>query len=290
MRLRQTFAGLCLVIVASVYGTACRWQSTPVPANTNAPTQTNANVTTSPPPAPRINANAAPLSVANSNNPNTPAPPPVNNSNNNVTPTPPPVTGQTIPAREPEQYRATLTLTLNGATRPTVTADIARNGTDRRWDFTLSDGTRLTYLYQTDRLFIILPAQKIYAEQEGATAALTLPATLDPTRLTAQLRADNRYQPAGVTQFNQRTAEKYQYLGSADSFVFVDKETGLPLHVELAQTANGGQNIVTAIELQPNNAPIPLKHFNEPRDFQAVEVRRIAEAFQRLMRTAAGQR
>lgn len=215
--------------------------------------------------------------------------PPLSNSPNNPA-SDATKTGQPIPAREPEQYRATLTLRFDGATRPALTADIARNGTDRRWDFALPDGTRLTYLYQTDRLYIILPDKKIYAEQEGPAGAFTLPATLDPERLTQQLRADNRYQHAGATQFKQRAADKFQYLGGAESFVLLDKETGLPLRLELAQpdAHKAAKFTVTAIELFPSNVPLPLKHFNEPRDFQPVTITQIADTFRRITQAAAG--
>lgn len=258
--------------------TGCR-QAAPnenVAANVN---MANSNVAANTPaPVAPVNANApAPLPVS------TPAqtvvaPP----SNTNAPATP----GQTIPAREPEQYRATLTLKL--ANKTALTADVARNGTDRRLDFKLPDGTKLIYLYQTDRLFLIVPDKNIYAEQEGPTGAFTLPSTLDPERLVQQLQADARYTPAGEEKFANRAAAKYAYTGGVASFVFVDKATGLPLHVEMAQS-KAGAFIPTTIELNNLTADIPLKHFNEPRAMQQVDTAQMRETFARILQLAAGQ-
>ena len=193
--------------------------------------------------------------------------------------------GQTIPAREPEQYRATLTLKL--ANKTALTADVARNGTDRRLDFKLPDGTKLIYLYQTDRLFLIAPEQKIYAEQEGPTGAFTLPSTLDPERLVYQLQADARYAPAGEEKFANRAAIKYSYTGGAQSFVYTDKLTGLPLHVEMVQTKPGTSELIpTTIELSGVSTDIPLKYFNEPRDMQQVEPEQIRALFGRILQAS----
>ena len=248
------------------------------------------------PPADSVNTNNTTVSVL------TPAPavmpskanlsPPAPGITNTTTPNPVPVApvGQPVPAREPEQYRATLTLKLNAAN--VLTADVARNGTDRRWDFKLSDGTKITYLYQTDRLFFVLPDKKIYAEQEGPAGIFALPVTLDPEKLVAQLRGDARYIPTGDAKFANRKAMQYHYTGGVDSSVFVDKETGLPLHVEMAHATPGAEGafIPTIIELSRLTADIPLKYFDEPRDMQKVDAGQMQALFTRLEQTAAGQR
>ena len=243
----------------------------------NANTANVSQATNAPAPVAPVNANApAPLTV------NTPAQivvAPPSSANAPATP------GQTIPAREPEQYRATLTLKV--ANKTALTADVARNGTDRRLDFKLSDGTKLIYLYQTDRLFLIAPEQKVYAEQEGPTGAFTLPSTLDPERLVQQLQADARYALAGEEKFANRAAIKYAYTGGAQSFVYTDKETGLPLHVEMAQTKPGtSELILTTIELSGVSTDIPLKHFNEPRDMQQVEPEQMRTLFGRVLQAS----
>src|SRR2546430_14953317 len=57
-----------------------------------------------------------------------------------------------IPTREPEKYRATLDFSAETAGGqktvgiPTWTAEVARNGADRRLSITLPDGSDLTYL------------------------------------------------------------------------------------------------------------------------------------------------
>jgi hypothetical protein len=235
------------------------------------------------------NDNATAHANANAANVSAPLPPPSNAPlPGNAPAAPVAAKGQPVPARVPEQFRATLTVKLDK--KVALTADVARNGTDRRFDFKLPDGTNLIYLYQTDRLFLILPEQKIYAVQEGPAGAFALPGTLDPERLTQQLQADARYEPAGEEKFNQRAAAKYRYTGGVESFVYVDKATGLPLHVELAQPkANPGEFVATAIELSGLNEDIPLKHFNEPRDMQEVSLAQVRAVFDRVLQTSGAR-
>ncbi len=266
-------SGLLLALGIALGG--CR--ATPETPPANSANANNATVSV-PTPAPVVitsNANLSPPAITNTNTPN---------------PVPLAPVGQPVPAREPEQYRATLTLKLNAAN--VLTADVARNGTDRRWDFKLSDGTKIIYLYQTDRLFFVLPDKKIYAEQEGPAGIFALPVTLDPEKLVAQLRGDARYTPTGDAKFANRKATQYHYTGGVDSSVFVDKETGLPLHVEMAQARPGAEGafIPTVIELSRLTADIPLKHFDEPRDMQKVDTAQMQPLFTRLEQTAAGQR
>src|SRR5688500_327808 len=125
---------ICLVITAALIalGSACQ------PAtNTN----TNANLT--------VNANSSPVNV---------------NANVSTAPT----TG--IMTREPEQYRATLTLSAEteGGEKtigiPTLSAEIARNGADRRVSFKLPDGSDFIYLEKGGLHLAIAPARKQYAE------------------------------------------------------------------------------------------------------------------------------
>ena len=249
----------------------CR-QTAPSAANVNA---ANDNLAVTAPVAPVTAPAPLPISA-----PTPVTAPPVNP----VAPAPP---GQAIPAREPEQYRATLTLKL--ANKTALTAEVARNGTDRRLDFKLPDGAKLIYLYQTDRLFLIAPNQQIYAEQEGPAGNFTLPSTLDPERLVQQLQADARYIPAGEAKFANRAAAKYGYTGGVASFVYLDKATGLPLHVEMAQMRAGTSVLPTTIELSGLSEDIPLKYFNEPREMRQVEAAQMQEMFARLLQTAAGQ-
>ncbi|HEX6731718.1 MAG TPA: hypothetical protein VF074_16960, partial [Pyrinomonadaceae bacterium] len=79
------------------------------------------------------------------------------NSNSNVSTTP----ISTIAAREPETYKATIVFTAQteGGDKaigiPTISADVARNGEDRRVSFKLPDGSDLIYLDRAGKPYAI---------------------------------------------------------------------------------------------------------------------------------------
>jgi hypothetical protein len=86
----------------------------------------------------------------------------ITNTNANLAPSPAAVSA----AREPEKYRATLVFSAQteGGEKtmglPTLSADIARNGADRRVAFKLPDGSDLIYLEKGDQHIVVAPARK----------------------------------------------------------------------------------------------------------------------------------
>lgn len=179
-------------------------------------------------------------------NPNT------NTANANLTTAPP----STIAAREPNAYRGTLIFTAEteGGEKtigiPTLLAEVARSGQDRRVSFKLPDGSDLVYLDHAGTHYAISPARKQYAELTPAATGFQLHKLMTPGQLVAYLDKLQGIQPAGEETVNGRTAVKYKYERTSqtqtsagevktESFIFVDKETGLPLRAELFSEASG---------------------------------------------------
>ena len=85
-----------------------------------------------------------------------------------------------LAAREPEKYKATLVLTAQteGGDKaigiPTVSAEVARNGADRRVSFKLPDGSDLIYLDHAGIPYVIAPGRKQYAELTPAATGFQL--------------------------------------------------------------------------------------------------------------------
>jgi outer membrane lipoprotein-sorting protein len=164
--------------------------------------------------------------------------------------------GTVINTREPEKYRATLIFSAEteGGEKtigiPTLSADVARNGQDRRLSFKLPDGSQLIYLDAADKHYIIVPNRKQYAELTAEATGVELQKLMTPGQLVAYLSKQKGYERVGEEQLNGRTAEKYRYAAAAktgaaagnvraETFVYVDKETGLPLRSELFTEASG---------------------------------------------------
>ena len=162
----------------------------------------------------------------------------------------------TLAAREPETYKATLVFTAqteggeNAIGIPPLSADVARNGADRRLAFKLPDGSELIYLDRAGTPYAIAPARKQYAELTPAATGFQLHKLMTPGQLVAYLDKLQGIQLIGEESVNGRTAQKYRYSRSTntgtsagqvntESFIFIDKETGLPLRAELFSEASG---------------------------------------------------
>lgn len=207
-----------LIIILLGFGaTACQ----------RADTNTNSNVT--------ANANTSPANI-----------------NANISPAP----SGTIATREPEKYRAVLVFSAEteGGQKtigiPSLSAEVARNGADRRVSFKLPDGSDLIYLEQGDKHIVIAPARKQYAELTPEATGFQLQKLMTPGQLVSYLEKLKGVERVGEEQMGGRTAEKYRYATTtntstsagevkSEAFVYVDKETGLPLRAELFTEASG---------------------------------------------------
>lgn len=161
-----------------------------------------------------------------------------------------------LAAREPDKYKATLVLTAEteGGEKtvgiPTLSAEVARNGADRRLQFKLPDGSDLIYLDHAGVPYAIAPARKQYAELTPAATGFQLQKLMTPGQIIAQLDRLKGLEAAGEDTVNGRSALKYRYAKAAntntsagtvntESFIFIDKETGLPLRAEIFSEASG---------------------------------------------------
>lgn len=161
-----------------------------------------------------------------------------------------------IAAREPDQYRATLVFSAEteGGQKtvgiPTLSVDVARSGADRRVAFKLPDGSDLIYLEQGDKHIVLAPGRKQYAELTPEATGFQLQKLMTPGQLVAYLEKLRGVERVGDDTINGRTADKYRYANTTntstaagqvntEAFVYVDKETGLPLRSELYTEASG---------------------------------------------------
>jgi hypothetical protein len=161
-----------------------------------------------------------------------------------------------IAAREPEQYRATLVFSAEteGGQKtvgiPTLSVEVARSGADRRVSFKLPDGSDLIYLEQGDKHIVVAPGRKQYAELTPEATGFQLQKLMTPGQLVAYLERLRGVERVGDDTINGRTADKYRYANTTntstsagqvntEAFVYVDKETGLPLRSELYTEASG---------------------------------------------------
>jgi hypothetical protein len=174
------------------------------------------------------------------------------NANANLSPQPALVSA----AREPERYRAVLVVSAEteGGQKtigiPSLSAEIARNGADRRVAFKLPDGSDLIYLEQGDKHIAIMPGRKQYAELTPEATGIQLQKLMTAGQIVSYLEKLKGVERVGDDTMNGRPADKYRYATSTntstsagqvntEAFFYVDKETGLPLRVDLSSEATG---------------------------------------------------
>jgi hypothetical protein len=165
-------------------------------------------------------------------------------------------TGTSIDTREPEQYSATITLKLEvtgnqNMSTPPLTANFARNGADRRVSFKVpGSGDEVVYLDRANARYVILPNRKQYAELNAQSTGFEIPTVMTPAQIVNQVKSVSGCTQAGEEQFGGRNATKYRCAAAAktgtqagevktESFIYVDKETGLPLHSESVVSSSG---------------------------------------------------
>jgi len=214
----------------------------------------------------------------------------------------------TIAAKEPDSYRATLVLSAEteGGDKtigiPTLSAEVARNGADRRVSFKLPDGSDLVYLEHNGVQYGIAPARKQYAELTPQATGFQIQKLMTPGQVVAYLDRLKGIEFVGEEQMQGRTALKYRYARTAEtktsagevkteSFVYVDKDTGLPLRAEIFSEATGnvqgvkGATIVAEMRnIQTNPDP---SLFEVPTNFNKVPEAQVRAQVDAVVNTAA---
>ena len=249
------------------------------------------------------NANAS----ANSNASNTNSTVNVNSSSNAnmTTSTVTTNTGQTIEAREPDKYSATVVVTgsTSGQQRAAGQAEVkvARNGADRRYavDTKLPGVGEIIYLEKGDKHYVIMPARKQYAEltQEMTGVNMEAVRSMTPGQMVAFVSRQQGVERVGEETLNTRPVIKYRVAGKTqtqtsagqvqgESFIYVDKETGLPLRVEGFSAASGnvqgvsGGNLVA--EMRDLKTDVDPTQFELPQDYKQITAEEVKQQMAQL--------
>jgi len=215
------------------------------------------------------------------------------NSNLNTSTTT--VTGATVDTREPDQYQATVKLSLqtmgqgnqNAAAVPTIAANVARSGNDRMMEFNLPTNEKVIFLDKGGMSYLIFPNRKQYAELTKEALGFEMRRIMMPEQIVNQAKGLAGMRLVGEENVNGRQVTKYAYQSAtntqtaagtvaAESFLIVDKETGLPLRTEtVAKSQNGnvqgvsGARVVTEMT-DIKTTPDPSL-FNLPTGFAKID-------------------
>lgn len=230
------------------------------------------------------------------------------NSNANINSTSSSASSSSLDTTEPEKYSATLVFTLqtSGGDKamgiPPLAVQVARNGADRRVEFKLPDGTPLIYLDHENRHYVIVPSRKQYAELSKEATGAQLQKLMTPGQIVADLKDKSGVERVGEEQINGRLAEKYRYATSrntntkagevtAEAFVFIDKETRLPLRTEVNAESSGevkGVNAARLVaEMQDIKTDVDATQFQIPEGYVQVAPEKIRQQIDALTSAVA---
>ena len=188
----------------------------------------------------------------------------------NANPSPAADAGPVVSTSEPYKYRATVLLTAQttggerAAAVPQLSADVARNGSFSYVSFDLPGGEQVIYLNRGDTRYVILPNRRQYAELTPEAAGFDVPRLIQPGQIVDYLKKQRGYVRVGEEEFNGREVVKYAATDasrtgtqagdvSTETFIYVDKNTDLPLRTEMLSEATGdaqgikGAKVVTEL-------------------------------------------
>jgi hypothetical protein len=175
------------------------------------------------------------------------------------------------------------------ASLPTLGAMVARSGADRVMEFALpGTGEKVIYLDKGGMNYLILPNRKQYAELTKEAIGFEVRRLLMPEQIVQQVKAIPGVKLVGEETSNGRTVVKYAYSGAAntqtqagtvatESYVLVDKETGLPVRSETVSQSQSGANVqgVNGVRVVTEMTDIKTNPdaniFTLPSDFQKID-------------------
>lgn len=182
-----------------------------------------------------------------------------------------------LEAREPERYSLATTITIQPTGNspqtnvPPLKFLFAKMGAERRLSFKLPDPVgEVIYLEKPPLKYLIFPARNQFVELDPNELGFQLGDLMSPASVIARLKQRTQYESVGAEPVNGRAAIKYRFKGAvdthtkagtaqADSIVYVDQETGLPLRseIETSSSSGAGARIVTnaeSLQLTPESS------------------------------------
>ena len=197
----------------------------------------------------------------------------------------------TFSTREPDRYSMKMNVSVEGNANnrqggTQVEIDFARLDANRRWSIKVPAMNNLEVIYLVE----ITPD----------AVGMPLGNILTPSAIMERLQA-RPHESLGLEPINGRPAMKYRFTGAtntgtsagtaqADSFIYVDQETNLPLRIDLTATTTSGaagRGVVETRDIQLNPDPT---QFDVPTGYQKVtseQLKQQVQGFIQLIRMVA---
>lgn len=216
------------------------------------------------------------------------------NSNANMTNSNADDSASIIESKEPEKYEAKVTMKFEAvgegkqsAALPAITATVARDGDNRKIEFNAPNNQNFAYIDANGKNILVIPSRKQYANINRDSVGFDMRRFMTPERIIENVKQLKGVTKVGEEKVNGRDAMKYKYDSltetktkagdvETESYILVDKETGLPLRTETVLESKNrqvqgfsGMKIVT--EISDIKTDVSENLFAVPEDFKEVE-------------------
>ena len=202
--------------------------------------------------------------------------------------------GSISEVKEPEKYQAKINLSLQAentagqnSALPGLTSMVARDGANRRMEFTLPNNQKIIYLETNGKSLVVLPDRKQYAELNEQSTGVNVRSLMMPDQIVRQMQNIQGVKRAGEETVDGRSVIKYTYQSTTEtktqagnvateSYFLVDKETGLPLRSETVSESQSGsvqgfKGIKVVTQMSDIKTEVPADLFAEPTDLAKVD-------------------
>lgn len=233
------------------------------------------------------NTNATNVNAANVNSSNTSV---ATNANDST------AAANAFETREPSQYQATLVITQaatdKGQAMSTPNIQIARSGDNRRYSISgLPAIGDVVFLDRADKRYLLLPTKKQYVELGPETTGFDV-RSLTPAQMVDRMKSQPGVERVGDDTVNGRSVVKYRYAAAghtttqagdvrAENFIYVDKDTGLPIKVETfgQSTGNvaGASRAKVVAELRDLTTTVDAASFDLPQGYAQITKEQIQQ-------------
>ena len=194
--------------------------------------------------------------------------------------------------KEPDRYQATRitsfseTNTENSLSPQSNQVLIARDGDKRREEYFAETNRQIVYLEIPSGRFIVMPANKTYADLSTPSVKADEgkhpddPPLLSPDQLLNEPHAPATYEKLGTETLGGRMTTKYRVVvltgsdSQSETLIWIDEALGMPVRSEATSTSGGRSSKVTT-ELKDVKLEVDQSLFSWPSDYKKVEPRLI---------------
>ncbi|HRH46271.1 MAG TPA: hypothetical protein PKY82_31795, partial [Pyrinomonadaceae bacterium] len=214
-----------------------------------------------------------------------------------------------VETKEPEQYQAKINLKFeaNGEQQktalPTITTNFARNGQERRMEFSLPNNEKVIYLNKAESNYLILPNRKQYAILDKESLGIEIRQMMLPSEIINRVKAAPGVEKVGEESYNGKQVIRYRYGAktntqtnagqvNTESAFLVDKETGLPLYSETVSSSQNGNvqgysNLRIITEMSDVSMNVTPELFAVPADYQKIDAEQVKAQANLIFNTVA---